>query len=775
MSDPAQPKDKPESDSKQLKLQVANARPEDSGRGLARLSRENLGKLGLIEGDVVEIIGKQATPARAVLPYPEDEGLDFVRLDGLQRANSGVGAGDFVEIRKVESKPAKKVVFAPAQKDLRLQGNGGGLKRSFMGRPLKAGDFVATHGQQQVDRSDMPPQLRQMLAAPAFSLTQIRLNVVSTLPKGIVHIDEGTEVELRPEYEESTEHRRADVTYDDIGGLQETIDQLREMVELPLRYPQLFTRLGVDPPRGVLLHGPPGTGKTRLARAVANESEAEFFLINGPEIMGSAYGESEKKLREIFEEATKAAPSILFIDEIDSIAPKRGQVQGEAEKRLVAQLLTLMDGLESRVNLVVIAATNRPEAIDEALRRPGRFDREIIVGVPDVAGRREILGIHTRGMPLDKAVDLKELARTTYGFVGADLAALTREAAIEAVRRIMPKLDLEAETVPPEVLEELVVQRHDFVEALKRVQPSAMREVMVQAPDVRWEDIGGLDDAQQRLKEGIELPMKNPEAFIRLGIRPAKGFLLYGPPGTGKTLLAKAVAREAEANFIATKSSDLLSKWYGESEQQIARLFARARQVAPTILFIDEIDSLVPARGGGMGEPQVTERVVNTILAEMDGLEEMQSVILIGATNRPGLVDPALLRPGRFDELVYVPVPGKAGRRRILAIHTAKMPLGKDVDLDEMAESTDRYSGADLEDLVRRAGLYALREYGGLVETVQMKHFEKALKDSRASVTPEMEEEYSKMESQLKQNAMRAEPIGFVAPGMLTPVKDSKH
>jgi transitional endoplasmic reticulum ATPase len=775
VSDPAQPKDNKEDESKRLKLQVANARPEDSGRGLARLSRDNLAKLGLIEGDVVEILGKQATPARAVLPYPEDEGLDFVRLDGLQRANSGAGAGDFVEIRKVESRSAKKVVFAPAQKDLRLQGNGGGLKRSFMGRPLKAGDFVATHGQQQVDRSDMPPQLRQMLAAPAFSLTQIRLNVVSTVPKGIVHIDAETEVELRPEYEESTEHRRADVTYDDIGGLQETIDQLREMVELPLRYPQLFTRLGVDPPRGVLLHGPPGTGKTRLARAVANESEAEFFLINGPEIMGSAYGESEKKLREIFEEATKAAPSILFIDEIDSIAPKRGQVQGEAEKRLVAQLLTLMDGLESRVNLVVIAATNRPEAIDEALRRPGRFDREIIVGVPDVAGRREILGIHTRGMPLDKAVDLKELARTTYGFVGADLAALTREAAIEAVRRIMPKLDLEAETVPPEVLEELVVQRNDFVEALKRVQPSAMREVMVQAPDVRWEDIGGLDEAQLRLKEGIELPMKNPEAFTRLGIRPAKGFLLYGPPGTGKTLLAKAVAREAEANFIATKSSDLLSKWYGESEQQIARLFARARQVAPTILFIDEIDSLVPARGGGMGEPQVTERVVNTILAEMDGLEEMQSVILIGATNRPGLVDPALLRPGRFDELIYVPVPGKAGRRRILAIHTAKMPLAPDVDLDEMAESTDRYSGADLEDLVRRAGLYALREYGGLVETVQMKHFEKALEDSHASVTQEMEEEYSKMESQLKQNAMRAEPIGFVAPGMLTPIKDSKH
>ena len=758
-----------------VRIQVANARPEDSGRGLARLSRASMGKLGLTEGDVVEITGKRTTPARAVLPYPEDEGLDLIRLDGLQRANSGVGSGDYVEVTKAASKSAKKVVFAPGQKELRLHGSGAGLKRSFAGRPLHAGDFVATHGQQQVDRSDMPAQLRQMLSAPAFSLQQIRLTVVSTVPKGIVHIDENTEVELRPEYQESSEHRRADVTYDDVGGMHETIDQLREMVELPLRYPQLFTRLGVDPPRGVLLHGPPGTGKTRLARAVANESDAEFFLINGPEIMGSAYGESEKTLRDLFEKATKAAPSILFIDEIDSIAPKRGQVQGEAEKRLVAQLLTLMDGLESRVNLVVIAATNRPEALDEALRRPGRFDREIVVGVPDRSGRREILGIHTRGMPLEPAVDLDELSRTTYGFVGADLAALSREAAIEAVRRIMPKLDLEAETVPPEVLDELVVRRDDFVEALKRVQPSAMREVMVQMPDVRWEDIGGLDDAQMRLKEGIELPLKNPGAFQRLGIRPAKGFLLYGPPGTGKTLLAKAVAREAEANFIATKSSDLLSKWYGESEQQIARLFARARQVAPTVLFIDEIDSLVPARGRGMGEPQVTERVVNTILAEMDGLEEMQSVIVIGATNRPALVDPALLRPGRFDELVYVPVPEKAGRRRILAIHTAKMPIADDVDLDDIAAKADRYTGADLEDLVRRAGLYALREHGGLVETVSGKHFDKALDDSRASVTAEMEEEYEKMEAELKRNAMRNEPIGFVTPGMLTPSNDEKH
>jgi len=525
----------------------------------------------------------------------------------------------------------------------------------------------------------------------------------------------------------------------------------------------------------VLLHGPPGTGKTRLAQAVANESDAEFFTINGPEIMGSAYGESEKRLREVFEEAARAAPAIIFIDEIDSIAPKRTQVPGEAEKRLVAQLLTLMDGLEKRANLVVIAATNRPDAIDEALRRPGRFDREIVIGVPDERGRREILAIHTRGMPVEEAVDLKELARVTHGFVGADIAALTREAAIEAVRRIMPRLDLDERTIPQDVLEDLRVTREDFLAALKRIQPSAMREVMVQMPNVAWDDIGGAGDAIDKLKEGIELPLKNPDAFRRLGIRPAKGFLLYGPPGTGKTLLAKAVAKEAEANFISMKSSDLLSKWYGESEQQIAKLFARARAVAPCVVFIDEIDSLVPARGSGQGEPQVTGRVVNTILAEMDGLEELQSVVVIGATNRPALVDPALLRPGRFDELVYVGTPDKPGREHILGIHTAKMPLAPGVDLAAMAARTERFTGADLEDLVRRAGLSALRRVGGDVDEVSAQDFDEALKDSRATVTEAMEAEYKKMRGELKKRAAEVQPIGFIAPDMLTPIREKKH
>ena len=757
---------------RQVRLQVAAARQEESGQGIARMPRSAFQALGITEGDVVEIEGKRTTVAVAMSAYAEDESLEVVRLDGLQRGNAEAGSGEHVKIRSAKSQPAVRVVFAPAAREMRLQGPTQALKRNFFRKPLTAGDLVATTGQQPVQ--NMPPNVRRMFNAPAYALTQIRLQVASTMPKGIVHIDENTEVELRAEFEEPRDGR-AVVNYDDVGGMQDTIQQLREMVELPLRYPELFTRLGVDPPKGVLLHGPPGTGKTRLAQAVANESDAEFFTINGPEIMGSGYGESEKALREVFENATKSSPAIIFIDEIDSIAPKRDKVPGEAEKRLVAQLLTLMDGLEARSNLVVIAATNRPDAIDEALRRPGRFDREIVIGVPDESARREILAIHTRGMPLGDKVELNELARTTHGFVGADIAALAREAAIEAVRRIMPKIDLDERTIPPEVLEELCVTREDFLAALKRVQPSAMREVMVQVPKVGWEDLGGVQDAIDQLREGIELPLKHPEAFDRLGIRPAKGFLLYGPPGTGKTLLAKATAKEAEANFISMKSSDLLSKWYGESEQQIARLFARARSVAPCVVFIDEIDSLVPARGSGQGEPQVTGRVVNTILAEMDGMEELQSVVVIGATNRPTLVDPALLRPGRFDELVYVGTPDEKGREHILNIHAREMPLADGVTLTDIATKTERFTGADLEDVVRRAGLNALRRAGEDVSEVTQEDFTEALKDSRATVTQKMEAEYKKMRGELKKRAAEKGTIGFISEGMLEPTRDKKH
>jgi transitional endoplasmic reticulum ATPase len=687
-----------------------------------------------------------------------------VRLDGLQRVNAGVGSGDHVEIKRAEARPATRVVFAPAQKNLRLQGSGEALRRTFYRRPLVAGDVVSTsvHQRPTVDRR-MPDELRGLFDMPAYGLQEIRLMVVQTVPKGIVQVTAETEVELRPHYEEPKETRRADVTYDDIGGLGDTVDQVREMVELPLRHPELFQRLGIDPPKGVLLYGPPGTGKTLLARAVANECEAQFFHIAGPEIMGKHYGESEQRLRDVFNEAQRNAPSIVFIDEIDSIAPKRENVQGEVERRIVAQLLTLMDGLEPRQNIVVMAATNRREAIDEALRRPGRFDREIIIGVPDQDGRREVLAIHTRGMPLTEDVDLDEVARVTYGFVGADLSALAREAAMERLRKILPDINLK-DGIPADVLESLRVAREDFLGALKRVQPSALREIMIQVPNVSWDDIGGLMDVRTRLREGIELPLKNPEAFRRIGIRPAKGFLLFGPPGTGKTLLAKAVAREAEANFVATKSSDLLSKWYGESEQQVSRLFQRARQVAPTVIFIDEIDSLAPVRGGGLGEPAVTERVVNTILAEMDGLEELQGVVVVAATNRPTLVDPALLRPGRFDELIYVPVPDAEGRRHILGIHTKTMPLAEDVSLDEFAERTARYTGADLEDLTRRAGLLALRESLDS-DRVTRAHFEQALKETRASVTPEMERDYEEMVRTLKQEGPTRQRVGFIGGG----------
>jgi transitional endoplasmic reticulum ATPase len=752
-----------------VRAQVAALPKDDVGKGVARITRRQMEEIGVKEGDVLEIVGKRSTPAIALADYPSGAGDGTVRLDGLQRANAGAGIGDQVELRRAEVRPARRITVAPAQKNIRLMGTGDALRRTLFQRPVAAGDVISTSVYRppntRVTDGPMLPEdiLRNLLQQSTFGLQEVRLVVISALPRGIVRVQGDTEIELLPEYVEAEEHRRAEVTYDDVGGLGDTIDQVREMIELPLKHPELFQRLGIDPPKGVLLHGPPGTGKTLLARAVASEADAQFFHIAGPEIMGRHYGESEQRLREVFQQAQQSSPSIVFIDEIDSIAPKREEATGEVERRIVAQLLTLMDGLEPRQNVVVIGATNRPNALDEALRRPGRFDREIVIGVPDVKGRLEILTIHTRGMPLAADVDVDELARVTYGFVGADLTALSREAAIEALRRNLPRIDLSRSEIPPEVLETLDVTRADFLGALKRVQPSAVREIMIQIPDVGWDDIGGLDEAKRQLKEGVELPLRHPDAFRRLGIRPAKGFLLYGPPGTGKTLIAKAVARESEANFIATKSSDLLSKWYGESEQQVSRLFQRARQVAPTVIFIDEIDSLAPERGGTIGEPAVTERVVNTILAEMDGLEESQGIVVIGATNRPMLLDPALLRPGRLDEMVYVSVPDHDGRLKILQIHTAGMPLGGDVDLSSIADRTHGYTGADLEDLVRRAGLQALRE-NLETESVGMRFFEQGLKESRATVTPEMEREYEEIADQLKHESPRGRPIGFGVP-----------
>ncbi len=752
-----------------VRLQVAGAQNPDFGKSIARLSQEALTQLGVSPGAIVELRGpKNTTAAIAFPPYPADAGLGIIRLDGLVRANAGVSMGDHVEVAVARVQPAQRVTLAPAQPGVRLQGRGQALLRTLLGRPLVTGDTVST----SVYRSQpgpqdgipgLPPEVAQRLFGQqrAFGLQEIRLIVTSTSPRGIVQVTEQTEIELLPEYQEPSDGEPPiGITYDDIGGLGDTVDQVREMIELPLKHPELFARLGIDPPKGVLLYGPPGTGKTLLARAVANETNAHFSVINGPEIMGRYYGESEGRLREVFEEAASQAPAIIFIDEIDSIAPARDET-GEAERRVVAQLLTLLDGLEARGNVVVIGATNRPDAIDEALRRPGRFDREIVIGVPDTQGRREILNIHTRGMPLAEGVDLDALARTTYGFVGADLGALAREAAISALRRVLPNLDLDLDEIPADVLDDLVVKPEDFDDAVKRVQPSALREIQIQVPNVGWDDIGGLEETKQQLQEGIELPLKHPDAFRRLGIRQARGFLLFGPPGNGKTLLAKAVAREAEANFIATKSSDLLSKWVGESEKQVSKLFKRARQVSPTGLCIDEIDALAPARGGSFGDSNVTERVVNTLLAEMDGLEELQGVVVIGATNRPTLLDPALLRPGRFDEIVYVPVPDAEGRRRILEIQTGTMPLAADVDLGALAERAERFSGADLENLVRKAGLLALRANLD-TETVTADDFERALADTRPSVTPEVEKEYERMRKQLKQEDPRGtRPIGF--------------
>ncbi len=726
-----------------VNLRVAEAPPGDVGRSLARIDPEAMEKLGLSIGDIVLIEGRKTTAARVWPSHPEDYGKGIIRIDGFIRKNAGVAIDDIVRVRKARYKPATKVVLAPTE-PLRLIGGEEYLKELLLERPLTRGDKIPI----------------EVLGR------RIELVVTSIQPMAdavVVAADTEVEISDKPVTEERKIPR---VTYEDIGGLKDAIQKIREMVELPLRHPELFQRLGIEPPKGVLLYGPPGTGKTLLAKAVANESNAHFISISGPEIMSKYYGESEKRLREIFEEAEKNAPSIIFIDEIDAIAPKREEVTGEVERRVVAQLLALMDGLESRGKVIVIAATNRPNAIDPALRRPGRFDREIEIGVPDKNGRKEILQIHTRGMPLAKDVDLDKLAEITHGFVGADLAALAKEAAMRALRRIMKEYNLfEEEELPKEVLDKLEVTMDDFLEALKDITPSALREVVVQVPNVKWEDVGGLEEVKEELKMAVEWPLKYPELFKAAGATQPKGILLYGPPGTGKTLLAKAVANESEANFISVKGPEIMSKWVGESEKAIREIFRKARQAAPAIVFFDEIDSIAPMRGRGF-DSGVTERVISQLLTEIDGLEELRKVVVIAATNRPDLVDPALLRPGRFDRLIYVPPPDYKAREEILKIHTRDKPLAEDVDIKELAKRTEGYTGADIASLVNTAALIALREhvekYKDPKEAIKhkdelkitMKHFEKAFEKVKPLGTKEMEKYRRVAEEFAKKQAM---------------------
>ncbi|HWQ20464.1 MAG TPA: CDC48 family AAA ATPase [Methanotrichaceae archaeon] len=703
-------------------LKVIEARPSDVGRGIARVDPAIFREKGWQAGDVLSIQGKKKTAALLWPGYPDDTGAGVIRLDGNIRRNAGVSIDDRVPIKVIQSAPAESVVFAPTV-PLRITGGEEYLRRYMEGRVLTRGDIT------EINVMGRKIELMAVRVTPA---------------KEAVVIGDRTRIEIseKPAKEEKSVQR---ITYEDIGGLGPEIKKVREMIELPMKHPELFDRLGVEAPKGVLLYGPPGTGKTLLAKALASETNAHFETLSGPEIMSKYYGESEEKLRQIFKTAEEQAPSIILIDEIDSIAPKREEVTGEVERRVVAQLLALMDGMEARGKVVVIGATNRPDSIDPALRRPGRFDREIEIGVPNKESRLEVLQIHARGMPLAADVNIEKLAAVTHGFVGADLAALAREAGMRSLRRILPELDLEVSSIPVEVLNKIEVTNDDFLDALREMQPSAMREVMVESPDVKWEDIGGLDQVKQELVESVEWPLTYAKLFRHMDAEPPKGILLYGPPGTGKTLLAKAVATESEANFISIKGPEFLSKWVGESEKAVRETFRKARQAAPSVIFLDEIDSIAPARGGMSSDSHVTERVISQILTELDGLESLNSVIVIAATNRPDIIDPALLRPGRFDRLIEIGLPDEAGRLAILKIHAGTKPLAEDVSLEDIAKKTEGYSGADLSSIVNEAVMLAIREcvlQGKSQEEAQIcnykvekKHFDEAMKTVRPTAT----------------------------------------
>ena len=689
-------------------LKVAEALSQrEIGQGIARIDPNVMEELGLNERDIIEINGDKKTAA-IVLPSQTDIGLGVIRIDGLVRKNSGATIGGEVTIKKAKAVEAKKVVLAPTEDNIRVQGDVRGL---FMGKVMMKGDIIGSQIRAPRPNTGFNSLFDELLDfTPA--MREIRFAVLSTQPGGITVVGQNTEVELHESPVDVSKlegvTNLVDVSYEDIGGLKEEVKKVREMIEIPLKRPELFEKLGIAPPKGVLMHGPPGTGKTLLAKAVASESDAHFILINGPEIMSKYVGGSEENLREYFEEAEANSPSIIFIDELDAIAPKREDTNGETERRTVAQLLTLMDGLKSRGQVVVIGATNRPDSLDPALRRPGRFDREIEIGVPDADERREVLEIHTRNMPIAEDVDLNKLATTTHGFVGADLESLCKEAAMRVVRRILPEIKSDEE-IPEDVLKKIIVTKDDFKSALKEIQPSALREVLVQVPDIKWDDVGGLDDAKQELKEAVEWPLKYPDNFQRLGVKPPKGILLYGIPGTGKTLLAKAVASESEANFISIKGPELLSKWVGESEKGVREVFRKAKQTAPTVIFFDEIDSIASTRSGNDSDSGVTKRVVNQLLTEMDGLEELEDVAIIAATNRPDIIDPGLMRPGRFDRHIKVDTPSEEARIAIFEVHTKNMPLADDVDLKKLAKSTDGYVGADIEAVCREAAMLTLR------------------------------------------------------------------
>jgi transitional endoplasmic reticulum ATPase len=720
--------------SRETRLRVAEAKSRDAGRGKARIDDKTMRALNVMAGDIIEITGKRTTAAVAWPAYQDDQNKGVIRIDGLIRKNAGVAINEFVILAPAAVKEAQTVQLAPV--DMRLNVDTdfvNFVKSRLLETPLVEGDSVFV-----------------VILGSAIPFT-----VVRSRPHGIIKVTQQTNLQVMSE--PTTEKKGIPrVTYEDIGGLHEEMRRTREMVELPLRHPELFQQLGIEPPKGVLLHGPPGCGKTLLAKAVANESEANFHAINGPEIMSKFYGESEKRLRGIFEKAEKESPSIIFIDELDAIAPKREEVTGEVERRVVAQLLALMDGLEARGNVIVIGATNRVNAIDPALRRPGRFDREIEIGVPDKRSRLEILQIHTRGMPLAKNVDLTILSDRSHGYTGADVAALCREAAMKALRRYLPEIDLELTHIPPEILEKMEVNLDDFMDAYREVTPTAMREVFLEVPTVRWDAVGGLDAVKQSLKESVEWPINQPQIFTEMGIEPPKGILLYGPPGCGKTLLARAVATESEANFISVKGPEIFSKWVGESEKAIREIFRKARMAAPTVIFLDEVDSLIPRRGSGYGDSGVTERVISQLLTEMDGLEALQNVVVIAATNRPDILDPALLRPGRFDRLIYVPAPDDDSRLEILKIHVKGIPLSDDVNLEGLVKSTKGYSGADIKALCGEAALTAVRRKK---KTVTLNDFKKAVEKMGPSITPDMENWYRSVATQFRKPVKPATPI----------------